>query len=76
MALVLFTLQRKLLTNLRRSQFKGYLLQPGCSRRHAGGSTLVGIVLDEEKNGYVARDQCMRYSKGLDMPGVSDLASA
>ena len=34
-------------------------------------------MLDEEKNGYVARDQSlyMRYNEGLDMPGVSDLAS-
>ena len=56
-ALVSFTLHRKLCTNIRRTQFKGYLPQPGCSGRHAGGSTLVGIVLDEEKNGYVARDQ-------------------
>ena len=34
--------------------------------------------LDEENNGYEARDQLlyMRYSEGLDMPGVSDLASA
>ena len=33
--------------------------------------------LDVEKNGYVARDQLyMRYSEGLDMQGVSDVASA
>ena len=30
--------------------------------------------LDEEKNGYVARDQL--NSEGLDIPAVSDLASA
>ena len=40
------------------------------------------LTLDEEKNGYVAKDQLLifglllRYSDDLDMPGVSDLASA
>ena len=36
------------------------------------------IFLDEEKNGYVVRDQLLNAlnSEGLDMPGVSDLASA
>ena len=34
--------------------------------------------LDEERNECVARDQLlyMLYNQGLDMPGVSDLASA
>ena len=59
MALVSFTLQSKLRTDIGRIQFKGYLPQPGSSRRHAGGSTLVGIILDEEKKGYVARDQLL-----------------
>ena len=44
-ALVSFTLQRKLHTNMRRTQLMGYLMQPGCSGRPAGcisgGSTFV-----------------------------------
>ena len=34
----------------------------------------MAIVIDEEKNGYMMKDH-MRYSEGLDMPGVSDLRS-
>ena len=58
-SLVLFTLQRKQRTNIGKTQCKGYLPQPGCSGKHAGGSTLVAVVLDEEKNEYVARDQLL-----------------
>ena len=53
-AVVLFTLQRKRGTNMRRTQFQGYLAQQG------SGSTLVAIVIDEEKNGYMMKDQEMR----------------
>ena len=39
---------------MRRTQFQGYLAQQG------SGSTLVAIVIDEEKNGYMMKDQEMR----------------
>ena len=37
----------------------------------------MNITLDEENNGDIARYQLlyMRFSEGLDMPGVSDLPS-
>ena len=66
-ALVSFTLQRKLHTNMRRTQLLGYLMQPGCSGRPAGcisgGSTFVILATPQ-------LDQFMfvLFMMGLDNP--------